>query len=114
MKDLNTPGKYQVLLTSFGNFVKQLRQRRGDKIETVARALEVKHPVISRIENGKYTSLSFGMVTKLLDYYDVPVESMLTYLQEQLPQAGSGGDTMSSIINDVDKLSQRIRQATGL
>lgn len=108
------PAGYGLILTAFGSFVKKLRNDRGEKLQTVSRALCITHPVISKIENGCYTSLSYSIVARLLDYYKVPLSQLLTYMIEQVNvQEGrppQSTEAMLSIINEAAKLMAKIQQ----
>lgn len=66
------------ILNTIGTNVHRLRHRREEKLETVARAAGVKHSVISKIENGRYVSLSMRLMIKLANYFDVPVTELLS------------------------------------
>lgn len=105
---------YSLILTAFGSFVKQLRKERGEKLQAVSAALNITHPVVSKIENGTYTSLNYRIVSALLGYYGVPLSQLLLYMAElasrhegRPPQATTA---MLSIINDAEKLSAKIQQ----
>jgi transcriptional regulator with XRE-family HTH domain len=66
------------VLSTIGTNVHRLRHSREEKLETVARAAGVKHTVVSKIENGRYSSLSMRLLIKLADYFDVPVTELLS------------------------------------
>lgn len=66
------------ILSTIGTNVHRLRHSREEKLETVARAAGVKHTVISKIENGRYGSLSMRLLIKLADYFYVPVTELLS------------------------------------
>ncbi|MFT4205218.1 MAG: helix-turn-helix domain-containing protein [Chitinophagaceae bacterium] len=46
-------------------------------MEAVASEVGVKHPVLSRIENGRYEGLSLALLLKLCNFYKVSLEEVL-------------------------------------
>jgi transcriptional regulator with XRE-family HTH domain len=65
------------LLSSIGGRLYQLRHGRYEKIENVAKALQVHHSVISKIEHGKYTSLNIAFLSKMCDYYEAELKNII-------------------------------------
>jgi transcriptional regulator with XRE-family HTH domain len=65
------------LLERIGRKLYQIRHTRNEKMVSVAKAINCSHAVISQIENGRYYCLSFDMLSKLTQYYQVPIEEIL-------------------------------------
>lgn len=63
-------------LKQIGNRLYIERHKRREKLETVARAIGVTHPVISRIENGRYKGLSVEMLSKLAGHYGISLKEL--------------------------------------
>ena len=55
----------------FGTIIGAARHNRGDKLDTIARAVGLSKTVLSQIENGRYTSLKMNTVIVLCTYFDV-------------------------------------------
>ncbi len=61
------------LLKDIGKKLYRIRHDRYEKIETVAKGVGVSHSVVSKIENGRYGSLSLKLLSKITDYYGCSV-----------------------------------------
>lgn len=80
MSKLNISTNCQQTLKIIGTYFKEQRMRSGDKIYSVSISLGVTHPVISKIENGKYTSLNIKLIVELLEYYNLSIEQLFQYI----------------------------------
>ncbi|RYE21833.1 MAG: XRE family transcriptional regulator [Sphingobacteriales bacterium] len=65
-------------LELIGNNLYFLRHARKLKMTVVAQSVGVSHPVISQIENGRYTALSVGLLLKLSELYNVTLDDLMT------------------------------------
>lgn len=63
-------------LNHIGNELYYLRHLKKLKITAVSKDIGISHAVISRIENGRYESLTIGLLKKLADYYEIPIASL--------------------------------------
>ncbi len=52
------------------------RHQKRETITCVAKNIGVSHPVISKIENGRYKSISLQLIIKLMDYYSIKTETI--------------------------------------
>ncbi len=69
---------------NFGSEIKQLRQSRQLTQEQLAKELDIDAPYLSKIENGKNTSLSEEFIRKIAVFFEVnPID--LTYLAGLIP-----------------------------
>jgi len=66
------------VLITIGANLHRLRHNKEEKLETVAKAAGVKHTVISKIENGRYESLSMRLLVKLATYFQVPITDLFS------------------------------------
>ena len=100
------------LLTCFGNFVRKLRMERGEKLYSVSSSLGVTHPVISKVENGTYHSISAKLMMQLLAYYKVGIVELLTYLLEhmQVEQGTAKAPNMQDLMREAEQLVTRMQQ----
>lgn len=72
--------EYIKLLQSIGYFLKSQRLKNGQKIFAVASSIGVTHPVISKIENGRYFSLNLRLLFILIEYYKLEIKDIFIYL----------------------------------
>lgn len=95
------------LLANIGDNLHSIRNAKKMTLEAVASEVGVKHPVLSRIENGRYESLNIALLVKLCNYYNVTIEQILGLKNMQIfnlsQNAASGNTTnnMRQIVNDV-------------
>lgn len=75
-------------------------------LETVASDLEISHPVLSKIENGRYPGLSMALLIRLCDYYNITLAQILDieghqiFNYSQYINQPSGNHTMTNNIAD--------------
>lgn len=65
-------------LIQFGERIKQIRVERGLSMDVVAKDTGVTKSYLSRLERGLRDNPSFLVVFILADYFDIPLESILT------------------------------------
>jgi transcriptional regulator with XRE-family HTH domain len=68
---------FEEKLQQIGYKLYMARHARREKMQTVAKAVGVSYPVISRIENGRYKGLSSALLFKLSDYYGISINEMI-------------------------------------
>lgn len=90
--------EFQTVLKLVGKYFKLLRNKKNEKLYSVSNSIGVTHPVISQIENGKYYSLNFKIITNLLEYYNVRLEELIIYILMNL----NGIDSYHVLINQRD------------
>ncbi len=64
------------------NRLEELRQQRGLKQEELAALMKVSRQTISSLENGRYNP-SILLAMKLARYFEVSVEEMFIYEEEE-------------------------------
>ena len=72
------------ILEEIGHKLYDLRQLKKEKITSVAAGIGFSHAVISKIENGRYLPLSIELLGRLADYYNIPLEELLTIKNKKL------------------------------
>ncbi len=65
------------------NTLEELRKQRGLRQEELADILEVSRQTIGSLENGRYNP-SILLAFKIARYFDLPVEEIFIYEEEQL------------------------------
>lgn len=61
----------QPLLTTIGQNLHTIRNARKETLQSVAADIGITHPVISKIENGRYPTLQLGLLVKLCNHYKI-------------------------------------------
>lgn len=82
------------ILQTIGANLHSIRNARKETLQAVASALSVSHPIISKIENGRYETLSVTMLVKLCNHYEVTLQQILSldqYTIFQLTQHNDNG-----------------------
>lgn len=65
------------MLVHIGNEFYRERHLKKLKITSVGSEIGISHAVISRIENGRYYSLTIALMCKLALFYDIPLSRLL-------------------------------------
>lgn len=79
----------QELLEAIGGNLHSIRNARKETLQAVASALGVSHPVISKIENGRYQTFNIAMLVKLCNYYQVSLSQIFMLDQQTIFQLTS-------------------------
>lgn len=66
------------LLTTIGHNLHTIRNARKETLQAVASDIGVTHPIISKIENGRYASLQIGLLIKLCNHYNITIQQALS------------------------------------
>lgn len=66
------------LLLSIGNNLHTIRNARKETLKAVAASIGVTHPIISKVENGRYPNLQLGLLVKLCNHYNVSLQQILS------------------------------------
>jgi transcriptional regulator with XRE-family HTH domain len=66
------------LLTTIGENLHTIRNARKETLQSVAADLGISHPVISKIENGRYKSLKISILIALCNHYNVTLQQILS------------------------------------
>ena len=66
------------MLTETGSNLHTIRNARKETLQTVASAINITHPIISKIENGRYDALTLSLLIKLCNHYQVSLQQVLS------------------------------------
>jgi transcriptional regulator with XRE-family HTH domain len=73
MKHIDT----NALLTTIGHNLHTIRNARKETLQAVAAEIGITHPIISKIENGRYPSIQLNLLIKLCNHYKVTLQQIL-------------------------------------
>lgn len=73
MKHIDT----NALLTTIGHNLHTIRNARKETLQTVASEVGITHPIISKIENGRYPNIQLNLLIKLCNHYKVTLQQIL-------------------------------------
>ena len=85
---------FNELLEIIGANLHSIRNARKETLQAVAKALGITHPILSKIENGRYDSLQLGLLIKLCNHYKVSLQQIMALEQAtifQLTQHNNDG-----------------------
>lgn len=66
------------LLLTISNNLHTIRNARKETLKAVAVSIGVTHPIISKVENGRYPNLQLGLLVKLCNHYNVSLQQILS------------------------------------
>lgn len=66
------------LLTTIGHNLHTIRNARKETLKGVASSIRITHPIISKIENGRYENLQLGLLIKLCNHYGISLQQVLS------------------------------------
>lgn len=65
------------LLIKIGKNLHTIRNSRKETLQSVADSVGSTHPVLSKVENGRYRNLQLELLLKLCDYYNVALHQVM-------------------------------------
>ncbi len=66
------------LLTIIGHNLHTIRIARKETLQSVAADIGITHPIISKIENGRYPNLQLNLLVKLCNHYNITLQQALS------------------------------------
>lgn len=66
------------LLTIIGHNLHTIRNARKETLQAVAASIGITHPIISKIENGRYENLQLNLLVKLCNHYNISFQQALS------------------------------------
>ena len=66
------------LLLTIGQNLHTIRNARKETLQSVAASIGISHPVLSKVENGRYKTLHIELLIKLCNFYKVPLQQVLS------------------------------------
>lgn len=103
---MNTENSVNEIFATIGKNLHTVRHSLKLTLEAVAIELDVTHPVLSKIENGRYPGLSMTLLIKLCDFYSITLAQVLDieghqiFNYSQYINQPSGNHTMTNNIAD--------------
>ncbi len=90
--------QWRYLVTGVGGLLRQAREQRGQDLESVARALRIRHPYLVAIEEGRYRDLpgapyASGFVRSYSEYLGLDATEMLRRFREESGNMGARSRT---------------------
>lgn len=73
MKHIDT----NALLTTIGHNLHTIRNARKETLQAVASEIGITHPIISKIENGRYPNIQLNLLIKLCNHYKITLQQIL-------------------------------------
>jgi transcriptional regulator with XRE-family HTH domain len=67
-----------MMLTKIGQNLHTVRNARKETLQSVATDIGITHPIISKIENGRYPNLQLNLLVKLCNHYNVSMQQALS------------------------------------
>jgi transcriptional regulator with XRE-family HTH domain len=62
------------LLNTIGQNLHTIRNARKETLQSVAADIGITHPIISKIENGRYPNLQLNLLVKLCNHYKITLQ----------------------------------------
>ena len=72
------------IFATIGANLHTIRNAQKKTLEAVAGDLDITHPVLSKIENGRYPGLSLSLLLTLCEYYGVTIQQVLDVSSSQI------------------------------
>jgi transcriptional regulator with XRE-family HTH domain len=94
MKSIDT----NALLSTIGQNLHTIRNARKETLQSVAEDIGITHPVISKIENGRYPNLQLNLLVKLCNHYNVSLQQALSLEVANIFQLTNNGEGHQKLI----------------
>jgi transcriptional regulator with XRE-family HTH domain len=86
------------LLSTLGHNLHTIRNARKETLQSVAENIGITHPVISKIENGRYPNLQLNLLVKLCNHYNVSLQQALSLEVANIFQLTNNGEGHQKLI----------------
>ncbi len=86
------------LLSTLGHNLHTIRNARKETLQAVAEEIGITHPVISKIENGRYPNLQLNLLVKLCNHYNVTLQQALSLEVANIFQLTNNGEGHQKLI----------------
>jgi transcriptional regulator with XRE-family HTH domain len=94
MKHIDT----NALLTTIGRNLHTIRNARKETLQAVAAEIGITHPIISKIENGRYPNIQLNLLVKLCNHYKVTLQQVLELEVANIFQLTNHGEGHQKLI----------------
>lgn len=88
----------QALLTTIGQNLHTIRNTRKETLQSVAADIGITHPVISKIENGRYPTVQLGLLVKLCNHYKITLQQLFSFEVANIFQLTNNGEGHQKLI----------------
>lgn len=86
------------LLSTIGQNLHTIRNARKETLQSVAEDIGITHPVISKIENGRYPNMQLNLLVKLCNHYNVTLQQALSLEVANIFQLTNNGEGHQKLI----------------
>ncbi|MDR2206932.1 MAG: helix-turn-helix domain-containing protein [Flavobacteriaceae bacterium] len=86
------------LLTKIGKNLHTIRNSRKETLQSVAASIGITHPILSKVENGRYKTLQLGLLIKLCSYYEVSLQQIMELDMATIFQISNYGEGSQKLI----------------
>lgn len=86
------------LLTTIGHNLHTIRNARKETLQAVAASIGITHPIISKIENGRYENLQLNLLVKLCNHYNIALQQVLSLEVANIFQLTNHGEGHQRLI----------------
>ena len=94
MKHIDT----NALLTTIGQNLHTIRNARKETLQAVASEIGITHPIISKIENGRYPNIQLNLLIKLCNHYKVTLQQVFELEVTNIFQLTNNGEGHQKLI----------------
>lgn len=98
---------FDQLLITIGENIHTVRSSKKETLEVTAESIGIKHPTLSKIENGRYPGLTIDLLTKICNHFKISLQQVLglevlqIFNLSQKAESGSSGANLKQVINDI-------------
>jgi transcriptional regulator with XRE-family HTH domain len=86
------------LLTTIGQNLHTIRNARKETLQSVAADIGITHPIISKIENGRYPNLQLNLLIKLCNHYKITLQQVFSLEVANIFQLTNNGEGHQKLI----------------
>lgn len=86
------------LLNTLGKNLHTIRNSRKETLQTVASHVGITHPIISKIENGRYPNLQINLLVKLCNHYNISLQQASSIEVANIFQLTNNGEGHQKLI----------------
>ena len=94
MKQIDT----NTLLVTIGHNLHTIRNARTETLQSVASDIGITHPIISKIENGRYPNIQLNLLIKLCNHYKITLQQVLGLEVANIFQLTNNGEGHQKLI----------------
>ena len=86
------------LLTTIGQNLHTIRNARKETLQSVAADIGITHPIISKIENGRYPNIQLNLLIKLCNHYKITLQQVFSLEVANIFQLTNNGEGHQKLI----------------